>query len=206
MHLSEGACLIKCPVSLTIYAPATTCMNVLLLCLVLPLGFALLVYHARVAYVLHHMSAEASRVAWGGLRGKVFYVGVLTFLLSSFGWTSTFVLYASRDTVDGFSIFLFLVLNVSCLAFDYAVLRDMKNTVLVCLWTNVFVISAMFVYTAVVFGAGSHASNAGLLVATHVCNFVSVLHVYVMDLMIWYTGWIDARDAWKISPEFICQT
>ena len=192
--------------SLTIYAPATTCMNVLLLCLVLPLGFALLVYDARLAYVLYHMSAEASRVAWGGLRGKVFYVGVLTFLLSSFGWTSTFVLYASRDTVDGFSIFLFLVLNVSCLAFDYAVLRDMKNTVLVCLWTNVFVISAMFVYTAVVFGAGSHASNAGLLVATHVCNFVSVFHVYVMDLMIWYTGWIDARDAWKISPEFICQT
>ena len=181
-------------------------MNVLLLCLVLPLGFDLLVYDARLTYVLYHMSAEASTVAWGGLRGKVFYVWVLTFLLSSFGCTSSFVLYASRDTVDGFSTFLFLVLNVSYLAFNYALLRDMKNTVLVCLWTNVFVISALFVYTAVVVDAGSHASNAGLLVATHVCNFVSVLHVYVMDLMIWYTGWIDARDAWKISPEFICQT
>ena len=192
--------------SRTIYAPATPGMNVLMLCLVLPVFFALLVYHARVAYVVYHMSAEARGVAWGGLRGKVFYAGVLTYLLSSFGCTSSFVLYASRDTTDGYSIFLFLVLNVSCLAFDYAVLRDMKNTVLVCLWTNVFVISALFVYTAVVFDAGSHASNAGLLVATHVCNFVSIVHVYVMDLMIWHTGWIDARDACKASPEFMCQT
>jgi hypothetical protein len=192
--------------SLTIYAPATTGMNVLMLCLVLPFFFALLAYDARLAYVLYHTSEEARRVAWGGLQGKLFYVGVLTYLLSSFGCTSTFVLYASRDTADGFSIFLFLVLNVSCLAFNYALLRDKKNTVLVCLWTNVAVLTTLFVYTAVVFKWDSHTSNADLLVATHVCNFVSVFHVYVMDLMIWYSGWIDERDAWKTSLELTCQT
>jgi hypothetical protein len=101
---------------------------------------------------------------------------------------------------------LFLVLNVSCLAFNYALLSDKKNTVLVCLWTNVVVLTALFVYTAVVFKEDSHASNAGLLVATHVCNFVSIFHVYVMDLMIWYSGWIDERDAWKTSLELTCQT
>jgi hypothetical protein len=53
------------------------------------------------------------------------------------------------------------------------------------------------VYTAVAFDARSDASNAGLLVATHVCNFVSIFHVYVMDLRYWYYGWLYARDVYE---------
>jgi hypothetical protein len=180
-------------------------MNVLLLCLVLPVAFALLVYDAWLAYRLYRMSAEENRVAWGGLKGKVFYASVLTYLLSGFGCTSSFVLFASRDTADGSSTFLFLVLNASCLAFNYAVLRDMQNAVLVCLWTNVCVLTALFVYTSVAFDAGSDASNAGLLFATHVCNFVGIFHAYVMDLMVWYDGWIRARGVYKSSPDCACQ-
>jgi hypothetical protein len=180
-------------------------MNVLLLCLVLPVAFALLVYDAWLAYVLYHMSEEASRVAWGGLHGKVFYAWVLTLLLSCFGCTSSFALFASRDTPDGSSIFLFLALNLSYIAFNYALLHEKQNAVLVCLWTNIFVLTALFVYTAVAFDARSDAANAGLLVATHVCNFVSVFHVYVMDLMVWYDGWLYARDVYMTSPDSVCQ-
>lgn len=180
-------------------------MNVLLLCLVLPVAFALLVYDAWLAYRLSRMSAEANRVAWGGLHGKVLYAFVLTFLLSCFGCTSSFALFASRDTADGSATFLFVVLNLSYLAFNYALLHEMENAVLVCLWTNVCVLTALFVYTAVAFDARSDASNAGLLVATHVCNFVSIFHAYVMDLMVWYDGWLYARDVYKTSPDSVCQ-
>ncbi len=105
-------------------------MNVLLLCLVLPLAFALLVYDAWLVYYFYRLGAEASSVAWGGLKGKVFYAFVLTFLLSCFGCTSSFVLFASRDTADGSSTFLFVVLNLSYIAFNYALLSDMQNAVL----------------------------------------------------------------------------
>jgi hypothetical protein len=186
--------------SLTIYALTTTSMNVWLLCLALPLGFALLVYDAWLAYRLYYMSYEDSTIAWGGLRGKVFYVWVLSFLLSSFGCTSSFVLFASLETPESSSIFLYLLMNVSYLVFNYALLRDSKTLVLVSLWTNVCVFTVLFVYTAVVFDAASHAATAGLLVATHVCNFVSIVHVYVLDLMFWYAGWIDAHAAYQTSP------
>jgi hypothetical protein len=181
-------------------------MNVLLLCLVLPLGFVLLVYDAWLVYQISRMSEEANRVAWGGLRGRLFYVWVLTFVLSSFGCTSSFVLYASGAQSDGSATFLFLALNASYIAFNYALLRGMQNTVLACLWTNVVLLTALFVYTAVAFDARSDASTAGLLFATHVCNFVAVFHVYVMDIMVWYDGWIHARDECRTPPEFMCQT
>lgn len=180
-------------------------MNELLLWLVLPLGFAVFVYDVRLGYVFYNMPEEANRVAWGGLRGKVFYAFVLTFVLSCFGCTSSFVLFASRDTPDDSSTFLFVVLNLSYLAGIYAILHEMEKVVLVCLWTCVCVFTVLFVYTAVTFDARSDASNAGLLVATHVCNFVSVFHVFVMDIIVWYAGWIDARDECKSRLEFMCQ-
>jgi len=176
-------------------------MNVVLLCLVLPIGFTLFLYDAWLVYRFYHTSDKERAVVWGGLQGKVFYVWVVTFLLSCFGCTSSFVLYASMEPPDEFSIFLFVVLNVSYLLFNYALLHEMKNLVLVSLWTNVVVFVVLFVYTVVVFDASSQASTVGFLLWTHFCNFVAVVHVYVIDLMIWYSGWIDAHIAYKTSPE-----
>jgi hypothetical protein len=176
-----------------------TGMNVLLLCLVLPLFVVLLVYDAWLVYRKYYASAEDRAIAWGGLQGSVFYAWVLTFLLSSFGCTSSFVMYASLDPPESFSIVLFVLMNVSYIAFNWALLGERKNWVLVTLWTNVVVYTVLFVYTAVTFKAASAEASAGLLVATHVCNFVSVVHVYVMELMIWHTGWTDARAEYENS-------
>jgi hypothetical protein len=178
-------------------------MNVVLLCLVLPVVFAMLLYRTKLIYELHHMSDEASRVAWGGLHGSLFRVWVATFLLSSFGCTSSFVLYASQDSGDSFPVVVFLAMNASVLAFDHALLHNMTNLVLVCLWTNIFVFAVLFVQTAVVFDVvdlSDSGASAGLLVATHVCNLVGIFHVYVMDLLIWHAGWTDAHAAYKASP------
>lgn len=171
-------------------------MNVVLLCLVLPLCFALLVYDARVAYVLWHMSEEERKVAWGDLRGALFRVAAVTYLLSSFGCASSFVLYASQENADSVAMFVFMVLNVSCLVFNYALLREMRTVVLVCVWTNIFVYAVLFVQTAVVFPADSGAASAGLLLATHACNVVGIFHGYVIDLLIWYSSWVDAQAAY----------
>jgi len=186
-------------------------MNLVLLCLVLPVGFALLVYDVWLANFVRRMSEEESAVAWGGLRGPFFYAGVLTYLVSGFGCTSSFVLYVSQEDTDAFPVFLFLTMNVSCLVFNYALVRGLKNVVLVCLWTNIFCSTALFVNTADVFDASSvtPAWSERLLVATHVCNLVGVLHVYVMDLLIWHSGWTDAlaakenaqRDCPPLSPK-----
>lgn len=177
-----------------IYAATAARMNLVLLCLVLPVEFALLVYDAWLAYILHRVSEQESAVAWGGLRGHVFWAGVLTYLVSSFGCTSSFVLYVSQEETNAFPVFLFLTLNASCIVFNYALVREMKNVVLVCLWTNIFCCTALFVNTADVFDASSVTSawSERLLVATHACNLVGVVHVYVIDLLIWHSGWTDA--------------
>jgi hypothetical protein len=168
-------------------------MNVLLLCLVLPLGFALLVYDARVAYVLYHMTEDERRVAWGDLHGTLFRVAAVTYVLSGFGCVSSFVLFASQENADSVALFAFPALNVSCLVFDYALLREMRTVVLACVWTNIFVYAVLFVQTVVVFSADAGAASAGLLLATHACNVVAILHGYVIDLLIWYSSWTDAQ-------------
>jgi hypothetical protein len=177
----------------------------MLLCLVLPVAFALLVYDAWLVYYIYRLGAEASRVAWGGLHGRVFYAFVVTFLLSCFGCTSSFVLFASLEVQEDSSIFLFVALNASYLAFNYGLLYDKPAVVLVCLWTNVVVLAALFVHTADVFDSAWDLDDRALIVATHVCNFVGVLHVYVMDLMVWYDGWMRARSVYKTSDVCVCQ-
>ncbi len=49
-----------------------TGMNMLLLCLVLPLFVVLLVYDAWLVYRKYYTSDEDRTIAWGGLQGSVF--------------------------------------------------------------------------------------------------------------------------------------
>ena len=167
--------------------------------MVLPVALTLSVYEGWFGFRLYHMSEDESRVAWGGLRGTVFYAWVLTFLLSSFGCTSSFVMFALLDTPEGTSTFLYVVMHLTYIVCVYAILHGKKHVVLACLCTNVFVYVVLFVYTVVVFDAAPHTWTLGFLVWTHFCNFTAILHVYVMDLMYWYPGWTDAREAYRSS-------
>jgi len=181
-------------------------MNVLLLCVVLPLFLALLVSHTWLAYLLYYMAKPEQTITWVGFQGRLLYLFVVTFLFSSFGCMSTFVLYASMETPETSSIFLFVTTNTACITFDYALLHNKQDLVLVCLWTNVLVFTSLFVYTIVAFDPRADLHNAPLIVATHVCNFVAVFHVFAMDLMVWYTGWIEARAAYATSLKIYLDT
>ena len=174
-------------------------MNVSILYVVLPLFLGLLVSHAWLAYRLYYMSKPELTIVWGGFQGRLIYVFVVTFLLSSFGCMSTFVLYASLETPESSSVVLFVSTNAACITFDYALLHNKQSLVLVCLWTNILVFTTLFVYTIVVFDPRWDLDNARLIVVTHVCNCVAILHVFAMDLMVWYSGWIEARAAYEAS-------
>ena len=181
-------------------------MNVLLLYVVLPLFLALLLSHAWLAYRLYYMSKPEQTIAWGGFQGRLLYVFVVTFLLSSFGCMSTFVLYASLETPETSSIFLFVTTNAACIIFDHALLHNKQTLVLVCLWTNILVFTTLFVYSLGVFDPRLDPDNAPLIVITHVCNFVAIFQVFAMDLMVWYSGWIEARAAYEASLRIYIDT
>ena len=160
-------------------------MNWLLPSLVLGLASVLLLSDIQLARRLSRMNDEERRRTWGGLQGHIFYLWAVTFLLSSFGCCSSFVLYVSRGSLDGVSTCAFAGMNASCLALNYGLERERKGAVLACLCTNVLICMWLFVYAWVVLQADS-----ALILATHLCNGVGIFHAAIMDLILWHEGWL----------------
>ena len=160
-------------------------MNWLLPSLVLGLASVLLLSDIQLARRLSRMNDEERRRTWGGLQGRIFYLWAVTFLLSSFGCCSSFVLYVSRGSLDGVSTCAFAGMNASCLALNYGLERERKGAVLACLCTNVLICMWLFVYAWVVLQADS-----ALILATHLCNGVGIFHAAIMDLILWHEGWL----------------
>lgn len=166
-------------------------MNLPLLYLNIPVVILVFLAEAWLAQRMYRMSAVERRVVWGGLyTPKSFYTWCCTFVLSSFGFTSSFVLFVTLEPPDVFSIFIFVCLNVCYVALNFGILCERKQVVVQCLDISVAIVLALFVYTLLVFRVDSGASNAALLVGTHVCNAVALFHVLVMDRVIWYGGWV----------------
>jgi hypothetical protein len=166
-------------------------MNLPLLYLNIPVVMLVFLCEAWVAQRMYRMSAVERRVVWGGLyTAKTFYAWCCTFVLSSFGCTSSFVLFVTLEPPDVFSVFLFVCLNVCYVALNFGILRERKQIVVQCLDINCAILLALFLYTLLVFRVNAGASNAALLVGTHVCNAVALFHVLVMERVIWYRGWV----------------
>lgn len=160
-------------------------MNWLLPSLVLCTAFAVLLSNAALALRLSKMPAEERRKTWGGLQGVYFYIWGLTYVLSSFGCCSSFMLYVSLDNFDGAVVCIFVGMNVCYVALNDGLHRGMKDAVLACLCANVLILMWLFVYSWVVFQAGS-----ALILATHLCNAVAIFHAVTMELIIWQEGWL----------------
>jgi hypothetical protein len=166
-------------------------MNLPLLYLNIPVVILVLLADAWVALRMYRMSALERRVVYGGLYNqKYFYVWCCTFLLSCFGCISSFVLYLTLEPPDVFSIFLFVCLNTCYTALGFGLVHENKQLVVQCLDIIIAIFLALFVYTVLVFRVESGTPNAALLVGTHFCNAVAILHVLVMERMIWYGGWV----------------
>ena len=166
-------------------------MNLPLLYLSVPVIFLCFLSFTWLVQCVYRMSDVERRVVWGGLyMQKPFYIWCCTFLLSSFGCTSSFVLYATLEPPEVFSILIFVCMNVSYMAFHFGLLREIKQLVLQSLDINVAILLALFVYTLLVFRVDRSASNEALIVGTHVCNAAAIFHVLVMERVVWYGGWV----------------
>jgi len=169
-------------------------MNDFLLWFVLPLAALYFIMYGKFALRLSGMPKDKFYVIWGGLRGKVILSAfVLTFILSGIGSILTFYLHVQFTTNDNiYPAFLFGGLNVSYILYVYAVESDNINFVRACLWTNVFGYIMLFVYSIVTFHVDDAVvDNPALLYVTHIFNAVAIFHVAVMDLVIWWNGWIE---------------
>lgn len=175
-------------------------MNLPLLCVVLPLVALYFILYAMFACRITRMSTQQFEVFRGGLnktpRVLLFF---LTFVVSSIGGILTFYLYVqftSDDTV--LPVFLFGVVNISYLIFVYAVEGDHVQLVRGVLWTNVVAYIILFVYSLIMFPVDDHVvGNPALLYVTHVFNAVTIFHVGVMDLFIWWNGWVEHYETYK---------
>ena len=120
-------------------------------------------------------------------------------MVSSIGTILTFYLFVQftrDDTV--LPVFLFGVMDISYVAFIYAVEGDNVKLVRVVLWTNVIAYMILFVYSLVTFPVDDHVvGNPALLYVTHVFTAVAIFHVGVMDLIIWWNGWVEYYETYK---------
>jgi hypothetical protein len=169
-------------------------MNLPLLCVVLPLAALYFISYAMFAWRMQTMSAQKFATLWGGLTQKPrIFLWCLTFVVSSIGGILTFYVYVqftNDDTV--FPVVLFGVLDISFIIFIYAVEGDRVNLVRGVLWLNVVAYIILFAYSLVIFPVDNHVvGNPALLYVTHVFNAVAIFHVSVMDLVIWWGGWVE---------------
>ena len=175
-------------------------MNLPLLCVGLALGALYFISYALFACRVTRMSTQQFEVFKGGLNQRPrILLFFLTFVVSSIGTILTFYLYVQFTSDDiVLPLFLFGVLDISYVIYIYAVERDHVQLVRGVLWTNVIAYIILFAYSLVIFPVDDHiVGNPALLYVTHVFNAVAIFHVGVMDLNIWWNGWVEHYEPYK---------
>jgi hypothetical protein len=166
-------------------------MNWFLFAITFVSAILLLVADINTVHLISLMSDPEKRVVWGGLFQKhMFYFSIVTYLLSSFGVTASFFMTLVSDE-ENFAVYaIIIVWNVSNTIFDYGLLHNKRQVVLACLVVNLAAAIALFVDFAVVLDIATQQSfSVVFMVCTHICNAVSVFHVTIIDLVIWYASW-----------------
>jgi len=169
-------------------------MNEILLWIVLPLAALYFILYGKFIWRMHTMSTEQFNIIRGGLNRKpTVFLWALTFTLSSIGGILTFYLHVKFTTDSNiYPAFIFGALDISFILWIYAVESYNLKLVRACLWTNVFGYIMLFVYSIVTFHVDDVVvDNPALLYVTHIFNAVAIFHVVVMDLIIWWNGWVE---------------
>lgn len=165
-------------------------MNWIAFAVVIPTAIALAIADLFTAYFVSRKTALEQRELWGSLyHPRLFALSSCTFVISFFGCCASFFLFTMTDQPEYASLCVFAVWNVSTIVFDWAVLHERKHVVLACLLTNAVCGISLFVYTGVVFDLFQTTAQKPFVLATHCCNAVTVFHVAIVDLVIWYDGW-----------------
>ncbi|MEI6355487.1 MAG: hypothetical protein WCP53_00115 [Verrucomicrobiota bacterium] len=166
-------------------------MNLALLWITVPGAVLVVLSDAWVAFRLLRMPAQQARVLWGGVYERAPFVRwVGTYVTSSFACVSTFLLFLALEPPDTSSIILFACLNVCYVCIGVGILREDSGTVVRCLDICVALFVFLFWYTLLVFRLDRGPASPALLLATHLANFIAVVHALVMERWVWYRGWL----------------
>jgi hypothetical protein len=169
-------------------------MNLALLCIIIPLACLLLHSDVWLFKQVYAMTDVHRNGIFGGLsRNKlIFSTWCASFALSSVGICCSFyihVFFSSGPNV----IFIFAGLNIALVVYNSALLEQNTTMVFLCLVVILIYYVLLFVYTLYLFPV----DGSVLLWATHVCNFICILHALFLDIFIWQSGWwqyIDRPD------------
>ena len=180
-----------------------TDMNLPLLWVTIPGVVLVVLSDAWVVFRLCRMPAPLQRVLWGGLHDrKPFVLWVATYITSCFACVSTFLLFLALEPPDTSSIILFACLNACYVCIGVGILREDKQLVVQGLDICVALFIFLFWYTVLVFRLEYRRVPPALLLATHLANFVSIVHALVMERWVWYRGWVVCIQD-KYVAEFI---
>lgn len=174
-----------------IYAPQPANMNLPLLWVTVPGVVLVVLSDAWVVVRLSRMPAPQARVLWGGLHDRTpFLLWIGTYVTSSFACVSTFLLFLALEPPDTSSIVLFACLNACYVCIGVGILREDNHLVVQGLDIAVALFVFLFWYTLLVFRLDHAPASPALLLATHLANFIAILHALLMERWVWYRGWI----------------
>jgi len=102
----------------------------------------------------------------------------------------TFLLFLALEPPDTSSIVLFACLNACYVFIGVGILREDNHLVVQGLDIAVALFVFLFWYTLLVFRLDHAPASPALLLATHLANFVGIIHALVMERWVWYRGWL----------------
>jgi hypothetical protein len=115
----------------------------------------------------------------GGLQGTWLAIWRVTFVISSIGIISSFLLHLLYSQ-DWIIVCIFASMNVAHIVFDAALINNSTYSVFASLIILLLSYTTLFVYTIITFPT---------LVLVHMCNSVGIFHGLVLDCIVWQRGW-----------------
>lgn len=171
-------------------------MNWILFGLAVPTAVAVVVAHLFTAYFVSSKPKAQRLLLFGSLKHTgLFSLAATTYVVSSVGCCISFFLFLLQANPEFAAMFIFLVWNFSCCVFDWALLHARQPVVLACVVANTVCGIALFIYTGVAFDLLAPVAQKPVVLVAHCCNAVSVFHVTIIDLVIWYDSWATSMRA-----------
>jgi hypothetical protein len=171
-------------------------MNWVLLYSISTLALLLFLHDAWLFRRVSAMTKTQQNCIFGGLgrSGIVFQTWCVSFALSSVGLCCSFYVHVSFST-GALVVWIFAAFHAALIVYNIALLQKDTVSVFVCLSVVLLCYVYLFAYTLYLFPVDDpFIDNAALLYTTHICNFICILHAFVLDFCIWQMGWWTCID------------
>jgi hypothetical protein len=154
-------------------------------------AFSLVLLADDVSRVIAWCKHGRTATSWGALHRGVSFLWFITFAISSVGLACSFYLY-SQGKFLVLPTLLFVAMNVMLVLMNHAIDHQERGVVAFGLPLLVMIYTLLFGCTIYLYPIGGTSEiPTSLLVTTHFCNGVGILHSSVLDSLWWQRGWLD---------------